>query len=413
MLNHAPICVESEIGLLKKVLLHRPGAELEQLVPDNLRQLLFDDIPYLKAAQKEHDQFAQVLQEQGAEVLYLEDLMTETIAQDSDIKEQFVRDFIEESGSVSLCHKDELRDMLLGCESDKELVLKTMTGTSFSELSKKTMTPLAERLGYKPQFVMEPIPNLYFTRDPFATIGGGVSVNRMYSRTRIRETIYGRYILTYHPDYRQKVPFYYHNSEPFSIEGGDILNLSSHVLGVGISQRTSPEAVDLLAKRLFSDPSSKIDTIIVFDIPALRAFMHLDTVFTQMDFDKFTIHPEIIEPLKLYVLRKKNSRGDYSVDDTNNDLGYTLSKELDIDKAVLINCGGRDRVISAREQWNDGANTLCVEPGKVIVYERNYVTNQMLEEYGVTVLQVPSSELSRGRGGPRCMSMPFVRQALS
>lgn len=409
---HTPIHVESEIGPLKKVLLHRPGKELEQLMPDNLGQLLFDDIPFLGAAQKEHDRFAQVLQDQGAEVVYLEELVAETLARDEGIKAGFVDDFIAESGNTARHYAEELREVLLACGSEMELVLKTMSGANLAELPSYTGSPLSRKLVHKPQFVMQSIPNLYFTRDPFSTIGGGVSMNHMYSDTRNRETIYGRYIFKHHPGYSGRVPYYYRHDAPFSIEGGDILNFSSRVLGVGVSQRTTPEAVDALAQSLFTNENCKIDTVIVFDIPALRAFMHLDTVFTQLDYDKFTVHPEILEPLKLFVLRKKGGHGDYTVDNSCSDLEKTLGKELGLGSVTLVNCGGRDQVSSAREQWNDGANTLCVAPGVVVVYDRNYVTNEILDRMGIKVLQIPSSELSRGRGGPRCMSMPFVREDL-
>lgn len=404
-----PIHVTSEIGRLKKVLLHRPGGELEQLVPEYLDQLLFDDIPYLKTAQKEHDYFADVLRGQGAKVVYLEDLVAETIAQSSEIKEQFVHEFIEESGNVARHYRKELTGILLNAPSPKALVRKTMAGTGAAELTNGTRGPLVKAMTHKVQFILDPIPNLYFTRDPFATIGEGASMNRMFSKTRNRETIYGRYILSYHPDFRGKVPFYYRTSAPFSIEGGDILNLTERVLAVGISQRTSPEAIELLAKGLFGSERCAVDTILAMDIPDLRAYMHLDTVFTQLDRDKFTVHPGVLDTLQIYILKKQGVQGAFTVEISQRDLRETLEESLQIDMVTLIRCGGKDQVASAREQWNDGANTLCLAPGVVAVYDRNTITNRILEEHGITVLPIPSSELSRGRGGPRCMSMPLQR----
>jgi len=406
------IDVKSEIGVLKKVLLHRPGAELEQLVPENLDQLLFDDIPYLEAAQREHDQFAGILREQGVEVLYLEDLAAETIAQDISIKEQFIEDFINESGRAAIHYKKELKHLLLSFEDEKEMILKTMKGTSLQEIKEGFSSPLVRSLANEIQFVMDPIPNLYFTRDPFAVIGNGVSMNQMRSIIRNRETIYGRYILERHHNYCGKVPFFYKNSEPFSIEGGDIINLSDTVLAVGISQRTSAEAIDLLARNLFSNEESTINTVLAVDIPNLRAYMHLDTVFTQIDFTTFTIHPGILSSIKTYILRRMGSDGKYCMEQSSDSLANTLSKVLDTGETTLIECGGKDQVASAREQWNDGANTLCISPGVVIVYDRNRVTNKIMEDLGVKVITSPSSELARGRGGPRCMSMPFVRESI-
>lgn len=404
-----PIHVTNEIGKLRKVLLHRPGSELEQLTPEYLDQLLFDDIPYLKAAQQEHDYFANLLRENGAEVVYLEDMTAETLAQSPEIKEQFVREFIIEAGTAARHYQKELHAILLDIADEKELVYKTMTGVGISELKDGARGPLVSMLARDTQFVLDPIPNLYFTRDPFATIGHGVSLNHMFSRTRNREVIYGRYILKYHPDYRSRVPLYYHCSYPFSIEGGDIINLSANVLAIGMSQRTTPEAIEMLAASVFQDEQSTIDTLLAIDIPNLRTYMHLDTVFTQIDRTVFTVHPGILNMLRIYKLVKKNGRGEFAVECVGNQLDCALRDALGVDDVTLIHCGGQDRIAAAREQWNDGANTLSVAPGVVAVYDRNNITNRVLREMGVTVLEIPSSELSRGRGGPRCMSMPLIR----
>ena len=262
------------------------------------------------------------------------------------------------------------------------------------------------------QFILDPIPNLYFTRDPFACIGNGVSLNRMYSRTRRRETLFGKYVLENHPNFAGQTPFYYKREFPYAIEGGDILNLSNQVLAVGISQRTTAEAIELLAQNIFADETSEIETILALDIPAIRAFMHLDTVCTQVDYDKFTIHPGILGTLRIFEIRKGDKKGELKVAETNSSLEEVLASHLKLDSVTLIQCGGKDRIASEREQWNDGSNTLCIEPGKVVVYDRNYVTNQILRDNGVIVLEMASSELSRGRGGPRCMSMPLVRELI-
>ena len=251
------IHVKSEIGKLKKVMLHRPGQELEHLVPEDLERLLFDDIPYLKTAKIEHDMFAEIMQGQGVEVVYLEDLTAEVL-KNPEKKEQFVREFIAEGGASATKVREQLYEYLMNIADEKELVLKTMSGIRASELNVKMSCPLVSLVKKESQFLLDPIPNLYFTRDPFACIGNGVSLNHMYSRTRRRETLYGKYILKYHPDFAGKVPFYYDRAMDFAIEGGDILNLSNKVIAIGISQRTTPEAIEILAQNIFADENGKI-----------------------------------------------------------------------------------------------------------------------------------------------------------
>lgn len=406
------IQVKSEIGKLKKVMLHRAGKELEHLVPGDLERLLFDDIPYLRTAQNEHDLFAGIMRGEGVEVVYLEDLTADVLRGNEELKRQFVEQFIAEGEVADEKMKEYLASYLMEIRDEKELVLKLMSGVRVGELEVKMNRPLVNLVKTDSQFIMDPIPNLYFTRDPFACIGNGVSLNCMYSRTRRRETLFGKYVLENHPDFAGKTPFYYTRELPYSIEGGDILNLSNKVLAIGISQRTTAEAIELLAQRIFEDDSAEIETILALDIPAIRAFMHLDTVCTQVDYDKFTIHPGILGTLRIFELKKGDQKGELKVTEMRSSLAEVLAEHLKLDKVTLIRCGGKDTIASEREQWNDGSNTLCIEPGKVIVYDRNYVTNQILRENGIRVLEMASSELSRGRGGPRCMSMPLERDAV-
>ncbi len=406
------IRVRSEIGPLKKVMLHRPGSELEHLVPGELERLLFDDIPYLKIAQEEHDRFAQILRENGTEVVYLEDLTAQVFQYVPETRERFIRQLIQEAGSQSRGYEHLLYDYLSAIRDDLELVKKTMSGVTVQELQADIRKPLVRLIRPRGRFLLDPIPNLYFTRDPFATIGSGVSLNHMYSATRRRETIYGEYVLRYHPDYAPGLPFYYRREYPFAIEGGDVLNLSDSVLAIGLSQRTTPEAVEKLAENIFADPKCSIRTILALDIPNIRAFMHLDTVCTQVDKDKFVVHPGILKPLRIYEIRPDAQIGELAVREIEKPLDEVFAEYLKQDHVTLIRCGGNDRIVSEREQWNDGSNTLCVAPGKVIVYDRNAITNEILRDHGLTVLEMPGSELSRGRGGPRCMSMPLEREDL-
>ena len=231
----------------------------------------------------------------------------------------------------------------------------------------------------------------------------------MYSVTRNRETIYGDYILHYHPDFAGQVPFYYTAGEPFTLEGGDIMNLSAHTIAVGISQRTMPEAVERLARNIFMDEHSTIRRVLAVDIPSRRAFMHLDTVLTQVDRDKFLIHPSILQNLQVFELTP-GKQGSLQVRLLEKPLEELLAQGVGTERVTLLQCGGGDQIAAQREQWNDGSNTLCVSPGTVIAYDRNYVTNEILENAGIEVLRIPSGELSRGRGGPRCMSMPLQRE---
>lgn len=403
------IDVRSEIRPLKKVLLHRPGSELEQLVPNSMEQLLFDDIPYLRGAQAEHDAFARTLREQGVEVVYLSDLTARTLEGSDTLRRRFVEDFIHRSGCVADSYREELTEVLLSLPTARELVCKTMTGIRFDELPRRGRGSLSSLRSDRTHFVLDPIPNLYFTRDPFASIGRGVSLHHMYSVTRSRETIYSDYFLHYHPEFAGQVPFYYTPDEPFSLEGGDILNLSAEAIAVGISQRTMPEAVERLAQNIFRDEAAQIRRVLAFDIPSTRAFMHLDTVLTQIDRDKFLVHPNILERLQIFELTP-GKRGAVKVRRLDESAEAILAEAVGVDRVQLLQCGGGDQIAAQREQWNDGSNALCLRPGTVIAYDRNYVTNDMMEEAGIRVLRIPSGELSRGRGGPRCMSMPLVRE---
>lgn len=411
------INVKSEIGTLKKVLLHRPGNELLNLTPDTLSRLLFDDIPFLPEAQKEHDEFAHILKENGIEVVYLEDLMAEVLELGDDIENKFIRQFIFEAGIRTPKYKELVFDYLKSFVNKKELVLKTMEGIKIEEIPRKKREvekSLVDLVSDESEFLADPMPNLYFTRDPFASAGNGVILNKMYSVTRNRETIYAEYIFNYHPEYKGKINKYYDRYLPYHIEGGDVLNLSNHVLAAGISQRTESGAIDELAKNMFRNPDCEIDTILAFNIPESRAFMHLDTVFTQIDYDKFTFHPGIMDTLEVFEITEgdiPDSDEDLNVKKVEGSLEEILERYLGR-KVTLIPCAGGERISSEREQWNDGTNTLCIAPGVVVVYDRNNITNNILREHGIKVLEMSSAELSRGRGGPRCMSMPLVREDL-
>lgn len=405
------ICVRSEINPLKKVLLHRPGRELLNLTPDRLPELLFDDIPFLKVAQEEHDAFAQILRDNGTEVVYLEDLMTDVLSLNPKLVEPFLRQWLFEGNIKTRRWQDKCLEYLTTHFKGKALVEKTMEGITLKEMGDAARAYSLQDLVAPPDdLVVHPMPNLYFTRDPFASVGTGVFLHKMYSVTRCRETLYADYIFKYHPDFEGMVTRYYDRDLHANIEGGDVLNLTEDTLAIGISQRTSPDAIEAAARNLFTDPNARIRTVLAFDIPKSRAFMHLDTVFTQIDVDKYTVHPAILGPLTVYEITPgQDDPSDLHIKRVDSDLKSILEKYTGVSDVQLIYCGGDDLIAAAREQWNDGSNTLCIAPGKIVVYQRNDVSNAILRDAGLTVLEMPSAELSRGRGGPRCMSMPLIR----
>ena len=397
----------SEIGRLKKVLLHRPGAELENLMPEYLERLLFDDIPYLKEAQREHDAFADCLRQQGVEVVYLTDLVAGSLVS-PEIRQSFLTQFLAESGVKDPRTLDLLRAYLEPL-SDKELVSAMMAGVRKSQL-RAAGGRLADYLsGLEDDypFAVAPMANLYFTQDPFATIGTGVSIHKMHTTTRNRETLFGKFIFEYHPEYRN-APRWYDRGEQSSLEGGDILILSPQVLAVGISQRTQEDSIDQLAETVLSQ-SQTFRKVLAFNIPKTRSFMHLDTVFTMVDRDKFTVHPNILGQMTVFIMELDENRR-MKIRQEDGRLEDILKEHLELDHVTLIPCGEGHEIDAAREQWSDGSNTLAIAPGEVVVYSRNYVTNRSLEEAGVRIHTIPSAELSRGRGGPRCMSMPLWRE---
>lgn len=397
----------SEIGRLKKVMLHRPGGELENLMPEYLERLLFDDIPYLREAQREHDAFADCLRQQGVEVVYLQDLVVQSLTS-SEVRQALIRQFLEESGVQDLRMREQLADYF-GSMSDQEMVAAMMSGVRKSQLQTKRgkLGDYLSAVENDYPFAVDPMPNLYFTRDPFATIGTGVSIHKMHTATRNRETLFGKFIFEHHPEYMD-VPRWYDRGESSALEGGDILILSPKVLAVGISQRTREDSIDTLAEAVLSQ-SKTFQKVLAFNIPKTRSFMHLDTVFTMVDRDKFTVHPNILSSITVFVMELDENRK-MKIRQEDGRLEDILKEHLELDSVTLIPCGEGSEIDAAREQWSDGSNTLAIAPGEVVVYSRNYVTNRSLEEAGVRIHTIPSAELSRGRGGPRCMSMPLWRE---
>ncbi|MBC2094279.1 arginine deiminase [Listeria seeligeri] len=401
--------ITSEIGKLRTVLVKRPGSELENITPEYLHSLLFDDIPYLKMMQKEHDYFVKTMQDAQIEVLYLENLAAEALRESGD-KEIFLTKMIQESSQLDASALY-VRDYLMSFD-EKEMIKKLMSGVKKSEIPARKKKHLNEMMENQYPFFLDPLPNLYFTRDPAAVIGNGVTINKMFQPARRKESMFMELILQHHPRFsKQEIPIWTDREAQFPMEGGDELILNKETILIGVSERTDARAVEQLAENLFRR-ETQIKRVLAVEIPETRSFMHLDTVFTMVNYDQFTIHPAIQNQqgeLNVYILEQ----GDNGLEITpRKDFQRVMAEVLEVPEVDFIPCGGEDVIVSAREQWNDGANTLAIAPGEVITYDRNQVSNELLRRAGIKVHEVISSELSRGRGGPRCMSMPLVRENL-
>ena len=403
------ICNFSETAPLKKVLLHRPGDEFLNLTPNTLERLLFDDIPYLKIAQQEHDAYANALRAEGVEVLYITDLVAEALeAGGRTVRKKFIEQFIAEAGVTSPKIAKHCFEFLNNIKDARDMVKKCIAGVDISELKKLGSVSGFYATRDTGRMILDPIPNILFQRDPMATIGRGATLHKMWAVTRTRESIFAEYVFKYHPFY-DDTKLYYDRDEPYCIEGGDIQVLSKEVVAIGISQRTEPDAIASFAKNLCKDKKNEVKYVLAIDIPDERSFMHLDTVMTQVDVDKFAVQDAIMDISTIYEITPGRG-GEIEIMEIHQSLQKVLEKYLHLNKVELIKCGNGKRIDAEREQWSDGVNLICLKPGVVIAYDRNFVTNQTLRKHGVKVIEIPSSELSRGRGGSHCMGMALVRE---
>ncbi|TWF80982.1 arginine deiminase [Pseudonocardia hierapolitana] len=400
--------VDSEVGVLRQVILHRPGMELKRLTPGNKDRLLFDDVLWVARAQEEHDRFAALLRERGVDVYLFGELLRTTL----EIPEarKYVLDRIFDDRVYGPLAIDALRNCFDAMDPGT-LTDHLVGGITKREVLDRIPEPrsIAFHVLDADDFVLEPLPNHLYTRDTSAWLYGGVAINSMRKKARMRETVHYEAVYRWHPlfaDADYAVWSAGAVNGPATTEGGDMLVLGGGAVLIGLSERTTPQGVERLARQLFA--GGDVDRIVALRMPQARAFMHLDTVLTMVDPETFTQYAGL-GMLPAYTIRPGDTEKELDlVDHPPEDMHRAIANALDL-PAIRVLTPVQDVHSAEREQWDDGCNTLAVAPGVVVTYERTVTTNRFLRRNGIEVLDIPGGELGRGRGGPRCMSCPVLR----